>query len=125
MIGAIKFLPARTFAAVAFAVSGFVGLIAWGEYSSWRSQVAGIEAGLAQTAKALVQHADDTVDMARFPLAALITRIEQERDVVDMPAKITQVMKRQVDTTPGSTPSPSSMLMAEWSRHRLRSTPAA
>ncbi|WP_105402140.1 diguanylate cyclase [Neorhizobium sp. T7_12] len=100
MTGAIKYLPARTFVAVAFAVFGFVGLIVWGEYSSWRSQVAGIEAGLAQTAKALVQHADDTVDMARFPLAALITRIEQERDVADLPAKITQVMKRQVDTTP-------------------------
>jgi diguanylate cyclase (GGDEF)-like protein/PAS domain S-box-containing protein len=100
MTGAIKFLPVRTFAAVAFAVFGFVGLIVWGEYSSWKSQVARIEADLIQTAKALVQHADDTVDMAKFPLAALITQIEQERDVPDMPAKITQVMKRQVDTTP-------------------------
>ncbi|EUC00201.1 diguanylate cyclase with PAS/PAC sensor [Rhizobium sp. CF080] len=100
MTGAIKFLPAKTFVAVAFAVFGFLGLIVWGEYSSWKSQVAHIESELIQTAKALVQHADDTVDMAKFPLAALITQIEQERDVPDMPAKITQVMKRQVDTTP-------------------------
>lgn len=100
MTGAIKFLPAKTFVAVAFAVFGFVGLIVWGEYSSWKSQVAHIEAELIQKAKALVQHADDTVDMAKFPLASLITQIEQGRDVPDMPAKITQVMKRQVDTTP-------------------------
>lgn len=99
MTGAIKFLPSRTFAAVAFAVFGFVGLIIWGEYSSWQSQVARIEADLVQTAKALVQHADDTVDMAKFPLAALITQIEQERGTPDMPAKITQVMKRQIATT--------------------------
>lgn len=100
MTGAIKFLPARTFAAVAFAVFGFVGLIVWGEYSSWRSQMARIEADLVQTAKAMVQHADDTIDMAKFPLAALITQIEQERDMPDMPAKITEVMRRQVGTTP-------------------------
>lgn len=100
MTGAIKYLPARTFVAVAFAVFGFVGLIVWGEYSSWRSQVARIEADLMQTAKALVQHADDTVDMAKFPLAALITQIEQERGGPGMPAKLTQVMRRQVDTTP-------------------------
>ncbi|WP_037085361.1 diguanylate cyclase [Neorhizobium vignae] len=100
MTGAIKYLPARTFVAVAFAVFGFVGLIVWGEYSSWKSQVSHVEAELIQTAKALVQHADDTVDMAKFPLAAVITQIQQERGAPDMPAKITQVMKSQVDTTP-------------------------
>ncbi|CAN7174163.1 sensor domain-containing diguanylate cyclase [Neorhizobium sp. LjRoot104] len=100
MTGVIKYLPARTLVAVAFATFGFVGLIVWGEYSSWRSQVARIEADLTQTAKALVQHADDTVDMAKFPLAALITQIEQERGGPGMPARLTQVMRRQVDTTP-------------------------
>ncbi|MCQ1834297.1 diguanylate cyclase [Neorhizobium galegae] len=100
MTGVIKILPSKTFVAVAFAVFGFVGLIVWGEYSSWKSQVAYIEAELIHTAKALVQHADDTIDMAKFPLAAVVTEMEEERDEPNMAAKITGLIKRQIDTTP-------------------------
>ncbi len=100
MIAAVNGSSVRTFATVAFAVCGFLGLIVWGEYSSWKSQVSRIEAELVQTSKALVQHADDTIDMAKFPLAALVTQIDQERGEPDMPAKISLVMKKQVDTTP-------------------------
>lgn len=100
MIGALGGSSIRTFTTVAFAVFGFLGLIVWGEYSSWKSQVARIEAELVQTAKALVQHADDTIDMAKFPLSALLTQLDQERSDPDLARKITGAMKRQVDTTP-------------------------
>jgi len=100
MIGAVSSSTVRTFATVIFAVCGFLGLIVWGEYSSWKSQVARIEAELVQTAKALVQHADDTIDMAKFPLSGLMTQIDQERSDPDLASKITGAMRRQVDTTP-------------------------
>ncbi|MBW6420812.1 diguanylate cyclase [Rhizobium sp. XQZ8] len=99
MIGALNGSSVRTFATVAFAVCGFLGLIIWGEYSSWRSQVVRIEAELVQTSKALVQHADDTIDMSKFPLSALMTQIEQERADPNLAVKIAATMKRQVDTT--------------------------
>lgn len=100
MFGAVKASSLRTLATVVFVVGGFVGLIVWGELASWKAQVARLEANLTQTAKALVQHADDTIDMAKFPLASLITQMEQDRGSADLPARIAQVMRKQVDTTP-------------------------
>ncbi|MFB9950250.1 diguanylate cyclase [Rhizobium puerariae] len=90
----------RTYAGITFGVCGFIGLIVWGEYSSWQSQVTRIEASLTQTARALVQHADDTIEMAKLPLAGTITEIHDEEMHPDMPSKLRKAMKQQIETTP-------------------------
>ncbi|WP_117190881.1 PDC sensor domain-containing protein [Rhizobium terrae] len=81
-------------------ILGFTALLVWGEYASWQSQVARIETDLKQSARALVQHADDTLEMAKLPLAGIITEIQDEEADPDMASKLRNVMKQQIASTP-------------------------
>jgi diguanylate cyclase (GGDEF)-like protein/PAS domain S-box-containing protein len=74
--------------------------LGWSEYSNWRTEVGKVEGSLSQTADAIVQHADDVVQMSRLPLASLITEIRDEQGHAEMPRKIKAVILRQMKAAP-------------------------
>lgn len=78
----------------------FVALLIWAEYSNWRTQVARVEMSLEQTAEAITQHTDDTIEMSWLSLASLISEIRDEQDNPRMPQKIKAVIALQMKASP-------------------------
>lgn len=62
---------------IAVAVA-FLGLLTWGEYDSWRSEIARIEEDVTSAAVSLARHADGVVKLASVPVAALVAELEFE-----------------------------------------------
>jgi diguanylate cyclase (GGDEF)-like protein/PAS domain S-box-containing protein len=77
-----------------------IGMLGWAEYSNWLAQVLRAEASLEQTAEAVVQHADDVVEMSRLPLASIISEINDEVGDPAMPVKIKALITRQMKASP-------------------------
>lgn len=94
------FRSALTTAAVTFGFCAFVALLSWAEYANWKAQVARVETSLIQTAEAIAQHADDTIEMSWLSLASLISEIRDEQNHPDMAAKIKTAILLQVKASP-------------------------
>jgi diguanylate cyclase (GGDEF)-like protein/PAS domain S-box-containing protein len=67
---------------VASATAIFLALIFWSEFSSWNAQVLQTNAYLVQTAKAIEQHVDDVIEVARQPLADLVFHFQKSDEGV-------------------------------------------
>jgi diguanylate cyclase (GGDEF)-like protein/PAS domain S-box-containing protein len=78
----------------------FVTLFCWTEYSNWRTQVTRVETSLEQTAKAITLHADDVIEMARLPLASLVSEIGDGGKDADLPARIRALIAGQMKASP-------------------------
>ncbi|MGK6314126.1 diguanylate cyclase [Neorhizobium sp. DT-125] len=91
---------AVTTAVVMFGFCAFIALLSWAEYSHWRAQVARVETSLEQTAEAITQHADDTIEMSWLSLASLISEIRDEQNHPEAPQKIKAVIALQMKASP-------------------------
>jgi len=97
---AATFRSALTTAAVVLGFFAFVALLSWGEYANWKAQVVRVETSLTQTAEAITQHADDTIEMSWLSLASLISEIRDEQHHPEMPAKIETAIAFQMKASP-------------------------
>lgn len=66
-----RFRTARHLRAVIYGIVLFGGLGVWSEIASWNAHIERVSSQLAETAKAIGNHTDDIVEVARQPLAAL------------------------------------------------------
>lgn len=75
-----KVRTARHLRAVIYGIVLFGALGVWSEIASWNAHVERVSSQMAETAKAIGNHVDDVVEVARQPLAALALDIHQYLD---------------------------------------------
>lgn len=60
----------------ALACLGTIALLAWGEVVGWRAEMTRVEDGTSELAQYFVQHAEDTLELAKTPLVAVVAQLE-------------------------------------------------
>ncbi|WP_234889605.1 diguanylate cyclase [Agrobacterium vitis] len=55
----------------------FLALTIWSEVANWTAQVSRMNSYLAQTARAIAQHTDDVIEVAKQPLAGLVFEVQE------------------------------------------------
>jgi len=73
---AAQIANARTAMLMAGLGVAFIGLLSWGEVTAWNAAVNRIEQDTENLAVAFSQHADDSLELARSPLADLVHELE-------------------------------------------------
>jgi diguanylate cyclase (GGDEF)-like protein/PAS domain S-box-containing protein len=69
-------LPLRASALIALVCLTLIGLEAWHEWSARDTQLREAETAMANLARSMVQHAEDTVEMADTAMVGLVERLE-------------------------------------------------
>ena len=91
----------RVFVVVVLACMALVGLQAWREWAARGDQILETDTSLVNLASALVQHAEDTFDMADAVLVNLVAQVEAEDGSPDVVARLDRLLTTQLATGPG------------------------
>lgn len=85
---------------LASGVAIFLAFMIWSEISSWNAQVLRMNSYLAQTAKAIAQHTDDVIEVAKQPLAGLAFRVQDHQKTVLESLDLVRAMRELVTKSP-------------------------
>jgi diguanylate cyclase (GGDEF)-like protein/PAS domain S-box-containing protein len=85
---------------VASATAIFLGLMAWSEVSSWNAQISRMNSYLVQTAKAIEQHTDDVIEVAKQPLAGLVFQAQKDSKSVLQCLELMRTMREMAKKSP-------------------------
>lgn len=69
---------ARHLMAVIYSTFAFIAFALWGEATSWNAYVERVSSQLAETARAIGNHVDDVIEVAKQPVAALALEVEED-----------------------------------------------
>lgn len=79
---------------------GFFLLLVWMEVGLWQRHVDDANARMSQLAVSLSQQADDTIELAKLPLASVVAELNDERDDLQIASKVRGAMQRVIAATP-------------------------
>lgn len=91
------FLP---YMAILGGVTVFLALAAWFELSSWNAQLSRMNSYLMQTARAIAQHTDDVIEVAKQPLIGLVLEIGRKDRSVIHTLEVVEAMRGLVKQSP-------------------------
>lgn len=90
----------KPFFIVILCAATFLALSAWSEVSSWTAQLSRMNSYLEQTAKAIAQHADDVVEVAKQPLVGLVFQVKDNSKTVLQQLELVRTMREVVNKSP-------------------------
>lgn len=93
-------IHSRPFLFATMCAAMFVGLAVWSEISSWQAQVSRMNSYLEQTAKAVAQHADDVIEVAKQPLVGLVLQVRNNSDTMLQKLELVRTMREVTRNSP-------------------------
>ncbi|THF53709.1 diguanylate cyclase [Allorhizobium terrae] len=93
-------IHSRPFLIATICAAMFVGLAAWTELSNWQTQVSRINSYLEQTAKAIAQHTDDVIEVAKQPLVGLVLQVRNNNDTMLQKLELMRTMREVTRNSP-------------------------
>ncbi|MBB4006455.1 sensor domain-containing diguanylate cyclase [Allorhizobium taibaishanense] len=78
----------------------FLSLAVWFELSSWNAQLSRTNSYMTQTARAIAQHTDDVIEVAKQPLAGVTFQISDKNKTVLHSLELIHVMRDMVKRSP-------------------------
>ncbi|MDO1584400.1 diguanylate cyclase [Rhizobium oryzicola] len=85
----------RTLLALLCGIAAFIALGIWGEYATLKANYQKLESHLLQTAQAVGQHVDDSVELAELAIATIEAEIDENRNGEDRLVELRKVMRQQ------------------------------